>query len=154
MNINYIYYDDFVCISISSIDHSDIKEIANELNKAHVKGECVIINDYLENLKREYCLTGIGIGVEPTPSGLDQVLHSSIEDGLTDDENGYTIQSNNKTIWYVTAEYKSGRIVWVSHIGSVQTSLQLDIHVNYLYNNNKSYNRIQVNSTKYNIKAD
>ena len=148
-----IAYDDFVCITISSTDHFDIKQIANELNKANVEEKRVMINDYLKDLKLKYGFTGIGIGVEPSPSGWDKVLHSSIKDGLTDDENGYTIRDNNQTIWYVTAEYKSGNIVYVSHIGSVQTSLQLDVHVSYLYNNNKSYNRVQVNSTKYNIKA-
>lgn len=151
MNIDY---DDFVCITISSTSHFDIKKIANELNEANVEEKRIMINDYLKDLKLKYGFTGIGIGVEPSPSGWDKVLHSSIKDGLTDDENGYTIQINDKTIWYVTVEYQRGSISYVSHIGSVKTSLQIDVHVSYLYNNNKSYNRVQVNSTKYNIKAD
>ena len=152
--MNHIDYDDLVCISISSTSHFDIKEIANKLHQFNVDGKRVDINSYLENLKRKYYPVGLGIGVEPSMSGWDQVLHSSIKDGLTDDENGYTVSTNDKAIWHVTAEYKNGNIVYVSSIDSVQISLQLDVHVSYLYNNNKSFNRVQVNSTKYKIRAD
>ena len=151
MNIDY---DDHVSIVISSVSHSDIKEISNELDELNIDEKRVDINKYLNNLKRKYGISGIGIGIEPGQLGWNQAMHDSIKDGLTDDQAGYTICGNNQTIWYVTAEYINGNIIYVGSIHSIKTSLNLEVYVSYSYNDNKGYNRVQVNSAKYNIKAD
>lgn len=149
-----IDYDDHVCVVISSIDYFDIKDITNELDQLNIDEKRVNINNYLKGIKYKNRSNGVGIGIEQGQLGWGQALHDSIKDGLTDDQTGYTIRDNNQTIWYIPFEYISGNIIYVDSIKTIQTSLQLDVHVSYLYNNNKSYNRVQVNSAKYNIKAD